>query len=200
MFEQKTVTQLHPRIDRPMSLSVGHIDLDTLELVFHYSELEQGDDKKWHRVPKQKVLERGEHFVIDKRRGIIKLIDHPFWHTEGRWRTAPYERRGKVIDEQEELLYKGQVKHARGQHIEATYEHYKPEEVVLREQPEVRTLGVEAKIQAFRRKIQKVERIDMNAVDEEARERLGYDLPRFTEAAEPTKEELGKEAVGFDWE
>jgi hypothetical protein len=199
MFEQKTVTQLHPRLSRPMSLSVGHIDLNTLALVFHYQELQEKDGK-WRPVQREKELVRGEHYVIDRRRGIVKLVDHPFWHTEGYWAVAPYKRKGKLIDVKEPLLYKGQVKHDRGQYVEATYEHYRPEEVVLREQPAVRELGAEVRAMAVRRATGEVEEIDINAVDLEARERLGYDLPRYAEAADPTRAELGKQEAGFDWE
>jgi hypothetical protein len=184
-----------------MSLSVGHIDLDTLELVFHYQELEQGGDRKWRPVPRQEPLVRGEHYVTEKRTGRIKLLEHPFWHTEGYWITAPYERKGVVIDAREPLLYKGQVKHDRGQYVEATYEHYKPEEVVVQgEQPEVHALGVEAKVEAFVRSSGKVEEIDLNEIDKEAKERLGYSLPRYIEAADPTPEERGKEQATYDWE
>jgi len=92
------------------------------------------------------------------------------------------------------------VKHERGQYIEAAYEHHKPEEVVLREQPETRELGVKAEVQAFRRRTGKVERIDMNEVDAEAKQRLGYDLSKFSEAPDATSEERGKKPASFNWE
>lgn len=201
MFEQKTVTQLHPRLNNPMGLSVNHIDLATLVLTFHYQELVQVDGV-WLVELKEQELVRGEHYAVDKRRGIIKLLDHPFWHTEGYWTVVPYERKGKVIDRKEELLYKGRVKHSRGQFVEATYEHWKPEEVVLQqdEQPETHELGVEAKVRALRRATGKVSSIDLNEIDAEAKKRLGYDLPRFAEAADPTPEERGKKGPSFDWE
>jgi len=198
MIEQKTVTQLHPRIGRPMSLSVGHIDPDTLTLTFHYQELVRRG--KWHPEHRELELERGTHYQIDRKRGIIQLLDHPFWHTEGYWTVAPYTRKGRLVDAREPLLYKGQVKHDRGQYVEATFEHYKPEEVVLRETPEGRDLGVEAKVKAYKRSTKRVATIDINEIDEDAKARLGYDLPRYIEAADPTPEERGKEEVSFDWE
>ena len=126
------------------------------------------------------------------------LIGHELWEKEDHWRVAPYTRKGKLIDRKEPLLYKGQVKHP--QYVEATYVHYKPEEVVLRQQPESRALGVEAKVKAYKRSTKRVATIDLNEIDKEAKERLGYDLPRYIEAADPTPEERGKEEVSFDWE
>lgn len=115
MFEQKVVTQLHPRVGRPMSLSVGHIDPDALTLTFHYREkvLEEG---VWHTVEREAELVRGEHYKVDRARGIFKLIDHPLWHREGAWRAG---------DRVEELLYKGRVKHP--QYVEATFDYDAPE-------------------------------------------------------------------------
>jgi len=103
---------------QPISLQRGNIDPATLKLTFIYSEHIQDKDKVWHHVQDEQELVLNEHYRLDKRRGIIELLNHPFWQQEGLWRTA---------DRREPLLYKGQVKWP--QVIMFEYEHYTPQEV-----------------------------------------------------------------------
>lgn len=145
------------RIDRPISLGRTQIDPAVITLTFVYQEPVQ-QDGVWVVQEKQQLLQRDVHYKLDRRRGIIMLIDHPFWQQKGRWRAA---------DRVEPLLYKGQVKHP--QRIDFDYEHYAPKEV---EAAEV-----------------------TDEIDQEARQRLGYDLPKYTVTTK-----LPVKSTPFDWE
>lgn len=105
------------RINRPITLGRTHIDPALITLTFVYQELVK-QDEAWIVKEKREILKRDAHYKLDRRRGVIMLIDHPFWQQEGRWRVA---------DRVEPLLYKGQVKHP--QRIEFDYEHYVSKEV-----------------------------------------------------------------------
>ncbi len=167
-----------PRIGKPISLQRNHQDLATLTLTFVYQE-QRHDGKLWREVEQQEVLIQTQHYRIDKRRGIIELLPDPFWQTKGLWRAADYS---------EPLLYKGQVKHP--QRLEFSYEHYAPEEVeVIGKKDELTGL------MPVKRADGKLENVDMDELDTEANTRLGYDLPKFSETAEP---ESGP--AQWDWE
>lgn len=106
-------------IGRPVSLGRGSIDPATLKLTFIYFEQVQDELDTWHEVQEEKLLILNQHYRLDKRRGLIELLDCPFWQQEGLWRAA---------DRKESLLYKGQVKWP--QVILYEYEHYAPMEVI----------------------------------------------------------------------
>ena len=167
-----------PRIGKSISLQRGHLDTGTLTLTFIYHE-HKHDGKLWREIEQQQVLIQNQHYRIDKRRGVIELLNHSFWETMGLWRAAD------CIDP---LLYKGQVKHP--QRLEFSYEHFAPEEVeVMGEKNPVTGLT------PVKRADGKLENVDMDAVDIEVKLRLGYDLPKFSETAEP---EQGP--AQWDWE
>ena len=105
-------------IDKPMSLRRANIDLATLNLIFVFFEYMQDKEGIWRYVQDEEPLALNEHYRLDKRRGVIDLLGHPFWRREGLWRAA---------DRKEPLLYKGQVKWP--QVILFEYEHYAPQEV-----------------------------------------------------------------------
>lgn len=144
------------RIGRPISLGRDHIDPAVIVLTFVYQELVK-QEGLWVIQEKQQVLERDTHYKMDRRRGVIMLIDHPFWQQEGRWRAA---------DRVEPLLYKGEVKHP--QRIDFDYEYYTPQEVEAEEVTD--------------------------EIDPEAKERLGYDLPKFAAFTQPPVK-----PAPFDW-
>jgi hypothetical protein len=104
-------------VGKPMCLHRGNIDPATLKLTFIYFEYAQ-EGNIWRYVQDEEPLMLNKHFRLDKRKGIIELLDHPLWKQEGHWRAA---------DRVEPLLYKGQVKWP--QVILFEYEHYAPEEV-----------------------------------------------------------------------
>jgi hypothetical protein len=132
-----------------MSLERAHIDLRTLTVTFHFREW-LNDGRQWKWEPRQQVLTLHSHFRIDKRRGIIDLVDNPFWNQLGLWSAA---------DRMEPLLYKGQIKHDRGQRIDFTYEYYESEEV-----------GDPSSV-------------NLAEIDTVASMRLGYDVPRYSPIA-----------------
>ena len=128
MNEQGQVTRMHPQLNRAMALGVTWVDATTLSLTFHYQELvEQGGF--WQVEARQQVLVEGQHYSVDEARGQITLLDDPFWQQDGYWRSAPYERRGQIIDQPEPLLYKGLVKQP--QYIEANFEYWRPGNVTM---------------------------------------------------------------------
>lgn len=167
-----------PRIGKPISLQRNHQDLKALTLTFMYQELVR-DGKVWREVERQHVLNVNQHYRINKRRGVIELLDHSFWQTEGLWRAA---------DHHESLLYKGQVKHP--QRIEFIYEHYAPEEVEVLGEKDLQTGLTEVRLSDGT-----LDSVDMDALDTEAKARLGYDLPKFTQQAEAEAE-----PAHWDWE
>lgn len=155
-------SMMSPRIGRTIGLQRGHIDPSTLVLTFHYREwVEDGDQWSWEQ--RQQELALHTHYRLDKRRGVIELLDDPFWNQQGLWAAG---------DRAEPLLYKGQVKHDRGQRIEFAYEHYAPEEV-----------GDPSSV-------------DLEAIDAAASARLGYDVKKYS----PTPKEKELPPAPWDWE
>lgn len=168
-------------IGRPVSLGRGNIDPATFKLTFVYFEQVQDREGIWQYVQNEALLVLNEHYRFDKRRGLVELLDHPFWQQEGLWRAA---------DRKEPLLYKGQVKWP--QVILFDYEYFEPEPVITR---------LDGKV--FRRstgRIEELEELDMEAIDEEALQRLGYNLPKFMEADDATPEEMDKPKSIIEWE
>lgn len=175
-------------IGKPMSLQRGNIDPAMLKLTFIYFEHTQDERGVWQYIQDEKLLVLNQHYRFDKRRGIIKLLDYPLWQREGLWR-AP--------DRKEPLLYKGQVKWP--QVILFQYEYYAPEEVITREVIEDRGPERLPIVRAYRRSTKRVKTIDLEETNEEARRRLGYDLPKYAEAPDATPKERGKSTPEFDW-
>ena len=168
-----------PRIGKPMGLQRGHIDHATLTLTFIYYELVH-DGAIWENVERQQVLVLNQHYRIDKRKGIVELLDDPFWHTLGLWRAG---------DREEELLYKGRVKHP--QRIDFAYEHYTPEPVnVLGDASELTGLTPVRKADGT------LADVDMDSKNTEANTRLGYELPEY--GASP--ESFDTKPLAWDWE
>lgn len=114
-FTAKTV-RLHPRVGKPMALSTGHADPATVALTLHYFEF-VSVDQVWRHQERTLALVRETHYRLDKRRGIVMLLDHRDFPGLGLWRSA---------DTREPLLVDGKVRHP--QYIEATFEAYMPEE------------------------------------------------------------------------
>lgn len=167
-----------PRIGKPISLQRNHQDLATLTLTFVYQE-QRHDGKLWREVERQEVLVQNQHYRIDRKRGVIELLPDAFWQQMGPWRAA---------DCWEPLLYKGMVKHP--QRLEFSYEHYTPEgvEVLGEKDPETGLTPV-------KRADGKLDNVDMDAVDTAVKPRLGYNLPKFSETAEPAPK-----PAQWDWE
>lgn len=154
-------------LGRPISLQRGHVDLATLSLTFVYFEHAQDEWETWHEVQDSEPLVVGQHYGLDARNGTIMLLDNPFWRQEGHWRSA---------DRLEPLLYKNQVKWP--QVILFEYEYYQPEEVRIPAKARV-----QGTVKIFRE--QGVLRaIDFAEMDEEALARLGYEVPKYIEAAD----------------
>jgi hypothetical protein len=142
-------SQFKPTIGKPMSLERTHVDIPTLTLTLHYREWVD-DGQQWNWEPRQQALTMHTHFRIDKRRGVIDLLDNLLWDQQGLWVAG---------DHIEPLLYKGQVKHSRGQYVEFSYEYYAPEDV---NDPAT---------------------VDLAEVDTVASARLGYDVLRYSPIA-----------------
>jgi hypothetical protein len=150
------------RTGRPMSLHRSHIDPALVTLTFHYSELVLDGDV-WIVQEHQHVLEEAVHYSLNARDGQIALLDHPFWQQEGLWRAA---------DRIEPLLYKGQIQHP--QRIEFSYEYYTPMPVTL--PAKVQTKGT---VKIFREAGQ-LRMVDFAEIDQEASQRLGYNVLKYT--------------------
>lgn len=167
------------QIGEPISLQRSHIDLATLILTFVYQELVD-DGKVWQTVERQQVLVQNKHYRIDKRRGVIELLDDLFWNTKGLWRAG---------DHTEPLLYKGHVKHP--QRIEFSYEHFAPEEVeIVGEKDEQTGLTPVKKDDGT------TADVDMEEFDTTVKPRLGYDLPKYGIIPNPPP----KESPKWNWE
>jgi len=146
----------------PMSLHRSHLDSAFITLTFHYSELVlEGDG--WVAKEWAQALVQGTHYSLNARDGQITLLDHPFWQQEGHWRAA---------DRIEPLLYKGQVKHP--QRIEFSYEYYTPTPITL--PAKVQTKGT---VKIFREAGQ-LRMVDFEEIDQEASQRLGYNVLKYT--------------------
>jgi len=149
------------RVGRPMSLHRGHLDPALVTLTFQYSELVL--DGIWVVQERQQVLEQGVHYNLNARDGQITLLDHPFWQQEGLWRAA---------DRIEPLLYKGQIQ--RPQRIEFSYEYYTPIPITL--PAKVQAKGT---VKIFREAGQ-LRMVDFEEIDQEASQRLGYNVLKYT--------------------
>lgn len=153
---------VNPTVARPISLRRANIDPATLVLTLHYREW-ISNEQRWVWEPRQQVLELHKHYRLDVRRGTIELLADPFWVQVGLWAAG---------DRVELLLYKGQVKHDRGQRIDFTYEYFAPEEV---DDPST---------------------VDLEELDPVASARLGYDVLKYS----PMAKEAPVPANPWNWE
>lgn len=119
----------------------------------------------------QELVERGDVWIVEERQEILERDVH--YRLDGRRAVImlidhPFwqqEGTWRAGDRVEPLLYKGQVKHP--QRIDFDYEHHAPEAV-----PEAELT---------------------DEIDLEARQRLGYDVKKYTLADPPP------EPAPFDW-